>query len=77
MHAWRDALSAPFGYRHPDHDTYAFHITFAYQLRRLDDEGWHLTWSSSMTQSASQFSSFFCYTGLSTSESRFGHHLPI
>ncbi|WP_181177619.1 DUF1868 domain-containing protein [Mesorhizobium sp. B4-1-1] len=38
MKAWRDALSAPFGYRHPDHDTYVFHITLAYQVRRLADE---------------------------------------
>jgi hypothetical protein len=44
MRAWRDALSVPFGYQHPDHDSYAFHITFAYQIRRLDDERasqWH------------------------------------
>lgn len=39
LRAWRDALSAPFGYRHPYHDTYVFHITFAYQIRRLADEG--------------------------------------
>ncbi|TIW64008.1 MAG: DUF1868 domain-containing protein [Mesorhizobium sp.] len=38
LQAWRDALSVPFGYRHPDHDTYVFHITFAYQIRRLADE---------------------------------------
>ncbi|TGQ45981.1 DUF1868 domain-containing protein [Mesorhizobium sp. M00.F.Ca.ET.216.01.1.1] len=38
MRAWRDALSVPFGYRHPDHDNYAFHITFAYQIWRLDDD---------------------------------------
>lgn len=38
LKAWRDALSVPFGYRHPDHDTYRFHITFAYQIRRLADE---------------------------------------
>lgn len=38
MKAWRDALSVPFGYRHPDHDSYRFHITFAYQLRRFADE---------------------------------------
>lgn len=38
LKAWRDALSVPFGYRHPDHDTYVFHITFAYQVRRLADE---------------------------------------
>jgi hypothetical protein len=38
MSAWRDALSVPFGYRHPDHDAYAFHITFAYQIQRLADD---------------------------------------
>jgi hypothetical protein len=38
MRSWRDALSAPFGSRHPDHNSYTFHITFAYQIRRLDDE---------------------------------------
>jgi hypothetical protein len=38
MSAWRDALSEPFGYRHPDHDSYIFHITFAYQIKRLADD---------------------------------------
>jgi hypothetical protein len=38
LRAWRDALAVPFGYRHPDHDSYAFHITLAYQIRPLDDE---------------------------------------
>ncbi|MER8367906.1 DUF1868 domain-containing protein [Mesorhizobium sp. M1348] len=38
MRSWRDALSVPFGYRHPDHDNYVFHITFAYPIRRLDDD---------------------------------------
>ena len=38
MSAWRDALAVPFGYRHPDHDTYVFHITFAYQMQRLADD---------------------------------------
>ncbi|WP_027165431.1 DUF1868 domain-containing protein [Mesorhizobium sp. WSM3224] len=38
LKAWRDALSVPFGYRHPDHDAYVFHVTFAYQIRRLADE---------------------------------------
>ncbi|MGX5804247.1 DUF1868 domain-containing protein [Bradyrhizobium sp. Arg314] len=38
LKAWRDALSGPFGYRDPDHDAYVFHITFAYQVRRLADE---------------------------------------
>lgn len=26
----RDQLTVPFGYRHPDHDSYRFHITLAY-----------------------------------------------
>jgi len=36
--AWRDALALPFGYRHPDHDTYVFHITFAYPMDWLADD---------------------------------------
>lgn len=32
MRTWRDALCGPFGYRHPDHDNYRFHMTFAYPL---------------------------------------------
>ena len=40
---WRDALAVPFGYRHPDHDNYVFHITFAYPVDWLADD--HLpTW---------------------------------
>ncbi|RCW86419.1 DUF1868 domain-containing protein [Phyllobacterium bourgognense] len=35
---WRDALAVPFGYRHPDHDNYFFHITFAYPVDWLADE---------------------------------------
>jgi hypothetical protein len=30
---WRDRLADLFGYRHPDHDSYEFHITFAYPIR--------------------------------------------
>jgi hypothetical protein len=37
MQAWRNALADVFGYRHPDHETYAFHITFAYPIRGLPD----------------------------------------
>ena len=37
MQAWRDKLAQTFGYRHPDHDSYAFHITFAYVIRGLPD----------------------------------------
>lgn len=34
---WRDRLADCFGYRHPDHDSYVFHITFAYMTGWLDD----------------------------------------
>jgi hypothetical protein len=37
MRAWRDALTAPFGYRHDDHDEYKFHMTFAYPVEWLPD----------------------------------------
>ncbi|HYD04422.1 MAG TPA: DUF1868 domain-containing protein [Reyranella sp.] len=37
MHAWRDKLAETFGYRHPDHETYRFHITFAYVIRGIPD----------------------------------------
>lgn len=34
---WRDRLADAFGYRHPDHDDYVFHITFAYLIDWLPD----------------------------------------
>jgi hypothetical protein len=36
--AWRDALSVPFGYHHPDHDSYVFHITFAYLIDWITED---------------------------------------
>jgi hypothetical protein len=38
MRAWRDALTAPFGLRRKNHDTYTFHMTFAYTLQWLPDD---------------------------------------
>lgn len=38
MQQWRNALADLFGYRHPDHETYVFHITFTYVIDRLADE---------------------------------------
>ena len=38
MKAWRDALAETFGYRHPDHDDYVFHVTLAYMIDWLPDE---------------------------------------
>jgi hypothetical protein len=37
MRAWRDAFARLFGYQHPDHDDYLYHITFAYPIERLSD----------------------------------------
>lgn len=33
---WRNAFAEAFGYRHPDHETYRFHITFAYMRGWLE-----------------------------------------
>ncbi|PYB75473.1 DUF1868 domain-containing protein [Rhizobium wuzhouense] len=38
LRSWRDRLADLLGYRHPDHETYSFHITFAYMTERFDDE---------------------------------------
>ncbi len=35
---WRNAFADAFGYRHPDHETYEFHITFAYIKRWFDPD---------------------------------------
>ena len=37
MRAWREALTVPFGYRHDNHDSYRFHMTFAYPVKWLPD----------------------------------------
>jgi hypothetical protein len=37
MQAWRDKFADLFGYRHPDHDAYVYHITFAYLIRGLPE----------------------------------------
>jgi hypothetical protein len=38
MKCWRDRFADIFGYRHPDHESYSFHITFAYVLDRFSDD---------------------------------------
>ncbi len=38
LQRWRDHLVGPFGYRHPDHDDYEFHITIAYLGKWLPPE---------------------------------------
>lgn len=35
---WRNRLAEVFGYRHPDHDSYRLHITFAYMMAHLSVE---------------------------------------
>ncbi len=37
LRAWREALTTPFGYRHDDHDSYQYHMTFAYPVEWLPD----------------------------------------
>ncbi|MDA8746929.1 DUF1868 domain-containing protein [Litoreibacter sp.] len=37
MRVWREALTEPFGYRHDDHDSYKFHMTFAYPVEWLPE----------------------------------------
>lgn len=38
LRRWRDGLADRFGYRHPDHETYVFHVTFAYPIAWLPDD---------------------------------------
>ncbi|MFI5410580.1 DUF1868 domain-containing protein [Kaistia sp. UC242_56] len=38
MRAWREAFAEVFGYRHPDHDDYVFHVTLAYMIDWLDPD---------------------------------------
>ena len=41
--AWRDALAEVFGYRHPDHERYRFHVTLSYPIEWLAEghlEAW-------------------------------------
>lgn len=38
MRAWRDAFAKVFGYRHPDHDDYVFHVTLAYVIDWIPDD---------------------------------------
>lgn len=38
LRRWRDSFANVFGYRHPDHDDYAFHITFAYIVDWLAED---------------------------------------
>ena len=37
MRAWRSALTEPFGYRHRDHESYQYHMTFAYPIDWLPE----------------------------------------
>jgi hypothetical protein len=37
MRVWRDALARPFGFRHREHSSYRFHMTFAYILAWFPD----------------------------------------
>lgn len=54
MTEWRDRLAALFGYRHPDHDTYEFHVTFAYVVRPFSLDAL-LTWQSMLADAREEF----------------------
>ena len=49
MKVWRDKLADLFDYRHPDHESYEFHITFAYILERFSDEAM-LAWVTGLAE---------------------------
>lgn len=49
LREWRDAFAGVFGYRHPDHDDYVFHITFAYIIDWLTDAALP-RWQEMLTQ---------------------------
>ena len=49
MKRWRDRLADVFGYRHPDHNGYGFHITFAYVTERFSDEAM-LSWNRGLVE---------------------------
>lgn len=38
MRAWREGLTAPFGFRRKTHDSYQFHMTFGYPLKWLSPD---------------------------------------
>ena len=38
MAEWRNRFAEAFGYRHPNHDSYEFHITMAYMIDWIDDD---------------------------------------
>ena len=52
LQRWRDHLVEPFGYRHPDHDEYEFHITIAYLGEWLPPEALDLYTSELQTMLA-------------------------
>ncbi|MDO1582373.1 DUF1868 domain-containing protein [Rhizobium oryzicola] len=55
---WRNRLVDLFGYRHPDHETYRFHITFAYVIRTLSDAAL-LEWQQVLGEQTEAFQARF------------------
>ena len=49
MRAWRDTMTVPFGLRQPDHDSYGFHMTFAYMIDWLNEEDVPI-WRETLTE---------------------------
>ncbi|MCM2291267.1 DUF1868 domain-containing protein [Allorhizobium sp. BGMRC 0089] len=55
---WRNRFAALFGYRHPDHDSYVFHITFAYLVRPMSEAAL-LMWQAMFAEELERFNTRF------------------
>lgn len=60
---WRNRLADLLGYRHPDHETYAFHITFAYRVRPLSEQAL-FAWQAMLTEARDAFCAQFDHIAL-------------
>ncbi len=60
---WRNRLADLMGYRHPDHDVYEFHITFAYLVRPLSEPAL-FEWQAMLTKMRDDFCTQFDYIAL-------------
>ncbi|MBB4006273.1 DUF1868 domain-containing protein [Allorhizobium taibaishanense] len=63
MAEWRDRLADLFGYRHPDHETYEFHVTFAYMVRPFSLDAL-FAWQTMLTQAREEFAARFDHVDL-------------
>lgn len=55
---WRNRLADLLGYRHPDHETYELHTTFAYLIRPLSEQAL-FEWQAALTEMRDNFCAEF------------------